>query len=135
MHPVHLPLAAENEHIHSLDTAISPSNTEESEALEAANFCYPGAVGEPIWAMITCCPEISFPIVKHSAFSTHSAAAHYTPVKQIFKFNSGMLDYGLAYWCISPHCTLPAHPHPSMLTNPSDHPLFHNISDATEHFS
>jgi Reverse transcriptase (RNA-dependent DNA polymerase) len=68
MHPVHLPVAADNAHIHFLDTAVPLSNTEEGEALEAGNFCYQGAVGEHIWAMITCRPEISFPIVN----SVHS---------------------------------------------------------------
>ena len=135
MHPVHLPMAADNAHIHSLDTAIPPSNTAECEALEAANFRYRGAVGELIWAMITCRPEISFPIIKLSQFSTQPAAAHYTAVKRIFKFLSGTLDYGLTYWRISPHATLPDHPPPPMLTNPADQHLFHNVSDATEHFS
>ena len=134
MHPVHLPMAADNEHIHSLDTAIPPSTSEECEALEAANFRYRGAIGELIWAMITCRPEISFPVVKLSQFSTHPAAAHYTAVKCIFKFLSGTLDYGLTYWHMSPHSTLPDHLPPPMLTNPADQHLFHNVSDAIEHF-
>ncbi len=53
MNPTHLPMAADNEYIRSLDTAPSPS-PEEHRALESAHFRYRGAtiIGEHIWAMM-----------------------------------------------------------------------------------
>ena len=81
MQAAQLLMAADFAHIHSLDTAIPPSTSEECEALEAANYRYRGAVSELTWAMITCRPGISFPVVELSQISTHPAVVHYTTMK------------------------------------------------------
>ena len=115
MHPVHLSVAPDNATMDvfcSLDTAISPTNTEECEALDTPIFCCYGAVGVLIWAMFICRPEISFPVVDLSTVSTllQTISANYI----CNCFVAGTLDYGLSYWLMFSIPTLPAPPPPSM---------------------
>jgi hypothetical protein len=55
------------------DTATLPTDDNGRATLES-NFRYRCGIGELIWAMITCRPEISFPVTKLSQFSAHPAA-------------------------------------------------------------
>ena len=120
MHDKLFPMSPENDYIHSLDTAVPPTTDAGRLALENGHFRYRGAIGELIWAMITCRPELSFPVCKLSQFSADPAKIHYDAVRHIFSFLSGTLDYGLTYWRITPHASLPKIAAPVLLTNPSD---------------
>jgi hypothetical protein len=96
MKPTHLPMPADNEYIRTLDTATAPTNEAPCHALvEQVHFQYHGAIGELIRAMITCCPDLSFPVVKLSQFPTSPSALHYTAVKRVFRYLSGTIDHGL----------------------------------------
>jgi hypothetical protein len=128
-----LPMPADNDHIKALDSILFPPTTSEGEhlALETSYFRYWGAIGELIWAMITCCPELSFPLVKLSQFSTqHHVALHNPAVKeQDFKYLTGTLDHGLTYWCPLSHPIFPSILPPSpRLANPADqHPIMMSL--------
>lgn len=80
---------------------------------------------ELIWPMLTCHPDIAFPLIKLSQFSNAPANIHYTAAKCIFRYLSGTLDQGVTYWrpapltsldasvplvCTSPDTTVPDHP-------------------------
>jgi hypothetical protein len=132
MHRITLPMSADNEHIRSLDTAPAPSSAD-SAKLEGL-FRYRGAIGELIWAMITCRPEISFPVTKLSQFATAPAKLHYDAVKRIFRYLNGTLDHGLTYWRTTPHASLPSLSPPLRLQATVDLPLSHDVSDATEKY-
>jgi hypothetical protein len=66
----------QHQHIHSLDSTISPSTAADCEAMEAANPSHYSAVDQLIQVLITCCPVISFPDERLSKFSTHPATTH-----------------------------------------------------------
>jgi hypothetical protein len=135
MKPTNLPMSPDNEHVCSLDTTVLPATSTEHDALESANFRHRGAIGELIWARITCRPELSFPVVKLSQFSINHAHIHYLAVKKVFEFLSVILNFGLTYWRTIPNSNLPfLQPCPDMLTNTADCHLFHGNSDS-EHFS
>jgi hypothetical protein len=133
MHAKHLPMSSENEHIHALDTAEPPSTAAGKLALENAHFRYRGAIGELIWAIITCRPEISKPVCKLSQFSTTPAKIHYDATRHIFSFLAGTQDYGLTYWHKTPHPSLPKLAAPPLLTAPSDRHMSHDTSEADAH--
>jgi hypothetical protein len=135
MKPSKLPMPADNNHIKALDTILCPTTEAEHLALETSYFRYRGAIGELIWAMITCRPELSFPVVKLSQFSTHPAALHHQAVKRVFKYLAGTLDHGLTYWRPSSHPELPSISPPSRLAHPADQHLHHDVSDASERYS
>ena len=44
-------------------------------------FSYRQAIGEIIYAMVTCGPDISFPLIKLSQYSTHPSIGHFKAVK------------------------------------------------------
>jgi hypothetical protein len=130
MHANHLPMSSENDYIRSLDTAEPPTTFVGKLALENAHFRYHGAIGELIWAMITCRLKISFPVCKLSQFSAVPAKVHYAATCHIFSFLAGTQDYGLTYWCNTPHPSLPKIASPPFLAAPSDRHMSHDTSDA-----
>ena len=134
MHPVALLMAADNDYIRSLDTATAPET--ERQAIESSQFRYRHAVGELIWAMITCRPALAFPITKLSQYATDPAPIHYTAAKRIiFKYLNAMPDRDLTYWRTKPHPSLPHLPPPVHLTAPSDQSLFHDVIDSAESYT
>jgi hypothetical protein len=68
MHPVALPMSTDNEHVRLLGTATPPPNDTPACAALESKFRYRCGIGELIWAMITCRPEISFPVTKLTSF-------------------------------------------------------------------
>jgi hypothetical protein len=114
MHKVALPMSADNDHdVRVLDTATPPPGDAHSCAALESNFRYHCGIGELIWAMITCRPEISFPVTKLSQFSAHPAALHYDAVKRVFHYLNSTPEHGLTYWRTSAHAYLPMHPPPA----------------------
>jgi hypothetical protein len=128
-------MAADNDHTRSLDTATAPETDSERQALESSQFAYCHAVGELIWAIITCRPELAFPVTKLSQYANDPALIHYTAVKCIFKYFNATPDDGLTYWHTKPHPSLPHLPPPVCLTAPSDQSLFHDVSDSAESYT
>jgi hypothetical protein len=114
------PHVFKNDHIHSLDTVEPSTNAAAGKlALENAHFRYRGAIGELIWAMITCRPKISFPVCKLSQFSTACAKIHYDAIRHIFSFFAGTQEYGITYWRKTPHPSLPKIASPPFLAAPA----------------
>ena len=56
------------------------------------NFKYRVGIGESIYALITCCPDIIFHLVKLSQYSVQPAEIHYQAVKQLFKYLRATID-------------------------------------------
>jgi hypothetical protein len=65
--------------------------------MDKSRFRYRADVGKIIWPMITVRPELSFPIVKLSQFSSHPAIVHYDAVYSIFQFLYNTRQDGLTY--------------------------------------
>ena len=59
-----------NDYIHSLETC-TPLDKAELEKIEKEfGFTYRQGIGELLYAMITCRPDILFPLIKLSQYST-----------------------------------------------------------------
>jgi hypothetical protein len=71
------------------------------------NYNYQQAIGELIYAMVTCRPDISFPLIKLSQYSANPAEIHYKAVIDIFWYLHATLNDGLIYWRPAPHPDLP----------------------------
>ena len=63
--------------------------------------------------MVTCCPDISFPLIKLSQYSSNPAEEHYEALKHIFRYVKATSDDGLYYWRPKPQNNLPALPFPT----------------------
>ena len=61
-----------------LDTTPLPANYTEREQLEVEmGFSYRQALGEMLFAMVTCRPDISFCVIKLSKYSNNPGREHY----------------------------------------------------------
>lgn len=83
LNPTHLPMAADNNHVRTLDDAIPLTESERAD-IEHNSPSFRTLMGELIWPMITCRPDIAFPVIKLSQFSNAPAAIHFTAAKRIF---------------------------------------------------
>jgi dUTPase len=89
--------------------SYKPLTDIEKHALEKElGFGYRQAVGEIIYAMVTCRPDISFAIIKLSQYSVKPGAIHYEALKHLYKYLMHTKDDGIYYWREQPHPTLPA---------------------------
>ena len=126
-----VPMNASNEHLRKLDVARGPKleTPKEHQALaDRMGFSYRQAIGELIWAMITCRPDISFATVKLSQFSTFPAEIHYKAVKDVFRYLRATKDMGIYYWKTNGNPNLPRAPLPARLSTEDDPDLIHDLS-------
>ena len=103
-----LPMNAEPKFQQQLESAKPPSTKEEQHSLQKKmGLKYRQAIGELLYAMVTCRPDISFPVIKLSQYSLNPAEAHYKAVKQLFLYLRSTADDGIYYWRKDPYHTLP----------------------------
>lgn len=106
-----------------LDQAEGPTDPTEKHTLEnEMGFNYRNALGEALFAMITCRPDISFPVIKLSKFANNPAKVHYQALKNVFRYLRQTIDDGLIYWRTSTNEDF-------MLTPSSIPKTFHHKSD------
>jgi len=117
-----LPYPADNAYTKELDTATPPTTEEERQQLESKyKFKYRSLIGEIIWPMIKCRPEISFHITKLSQSMANPADAHYHALHQVLEFLLLTPDEGIYYWRDEPRDDLPEQPFPTL--QPDNHIL------------
>lgn len=81
-----------------LDTAIPLKDDEEKEALEKEmGFGYRNAIGEIMFLMVTCRPDISYATIKLSKFCNNPAREHYIAVKNIYRYLREKVDDRIIY--------------------------------------
>ena len=80
-------------------------------------FGYRKAIGELIYAMITCRPDISYAVIKLSQYSTRPAAIHFDAVKSVYQYLWQTKEEGITYWRKAPRMDLPPHPLPEIVND------------------
>ena len=113
------PMADNSDYQRNLETAKPLSDSERKEYEEKQGFTYRQAIGELIYALVTCRPDIAFAVIKLSQYSTAPAEIHYEAVKRIFVYLHQTIDEGIYYWRKSPRLDLPIGklPHPTQANN------------------
>ena len=96
----------------SLETATPLSQHDLPLVEKEYGFSYRSAIGEIIYALVTCRPEISFPCIKLSQYSARPAKVHFDAVKHLYKYLYATHDDGIYFWRARPHLDLPKHPDP-----------------------
>ena len=105
-----------------LDNAVGPTSEEEKFALhQEMNFSYRQALGEALFAMVTCRPDISFAIIKLAKFANSPAKEHYIALKNVFRYLRHTITDGITYWREKPQI----HPFLQKSKTPT---LFHQIN-------
>ena len=107
-HTFPIPMKSESSYIKHLEQAIPPATDKARIRLQREmKFNYWQAIGELIYTMVTCQPDISFPLIKLSQYSTNPSREHYDAVKDIFYYLNCTKYEGIYYWRPMPNEDLP----------------------------
>ena len=94
-----VPMRSESKYLHELENAKGPENDKEKQKLEIEmNFNYRQALGEVLYAMVTCRPDISIAVTKLSQYSQNPSEIHYVALKNIFRYLRITKRDGIIYW-------------------------------------
>ena len=81
-----IPMRTDSAYLHEIEMA-EPLSPQDPIKLEAElGFSYRQAIGELIYALVTCRPDISFSTIKLSQYSAALVAIHYNAVKGIYRY-------------------------------------------------
>ena len=127
-----IPLPAEAEFVKSLETATPPKTIPEAEALKKEmGFNYRKVIGESLWPMVKCRPDISPHIIKLSQYLDNPAKAHYLAARQLMHYLSVTVDEGIYYWREKPVMELPDEPLPALhVTQPGTSGKLEGLTDS-----
>lgn len=103
-----LPMKAEHGYQKLLEEAPTPMTPDAITALQhKMGFNYRQAIGELLYAMVTCRPDISYPVIKLSQYSNNPGELHYEAIKNVLTFLHSTQDEGIIYWRTEPNQDLP----------------------------
>lgn len=103
-----LPLPSEAAFIKELEQAVPPSTRTEQEILQKEmGFSFRSVVGELIWPMVKCRPDIAPHIIKLSQYLSNPARQHYLAARQLAEYLAATIDAGIYYWRDEPVQSLP----------------------------
>ena len=93
------PMRSNTKYLEELENDVGPSSEQDRKELETnMGFKYRGALGEALYAMITCRPDISVPIMKLSQYANNPAEIHYVALKNVFRYLRSTIDKGITFW-------------------------------------
>ena len=83
-------------------------------------FGYRKAIGELIWPMTTCRPDLSQAVMKCASASAAPTETHYNAVKSIFRYLASTMKDGIYFWRTQPRLDLPEDELPQINSTPQD---------------
>ena len=119
-----IPMRNDTKYTAELETTKGPQEEKEKAELEKRmGFNYRQTIGELLYAMITCRPDIAVAVTKLSQYSNHPAEIHYKAVKNVFRFLRSTKSEGLYFWKQKSSHTdiLPPAILPRFYTDPKEH--------------
>ena len=103
------PLPTRTQFIRTFLSAVGDSDEKKQKALaEKMGFGYRNGIGELIYAMITCRPDLSYAVVRSAQYSACPHEQHYNGIKHLLKYLYLTRDDGLYFWRSEPNENLPA---------------------------
>jgi hypothetical protein len=115
------PLPTDPAWIKKFNAAVGPTDPDEQQQLATKmEIKYKGGVGELIWAMTTCRPDISFTSVKLSQSNSAPAEHHYHGLKHAIRYVFITRHDGIYFWRTKPRNELPVGPLPTVNSNLKD---------------
>ena len=106
-HKFPTPMISEPAYQRKLETLETPTEQEIAQLETKHGFGYRQAIGELIYALVTCRPDISFPVIKLSQYSTRPTEIHFEAVKNIYRYLNATKDDGIYFWRKTPRDDLP----------------------------
>ncbi len=122
------PLPSDTTFISNLENAIIPNTQEEKQQLrDRMGWHYRQVIGEVIYPMMKCRPDIAFHATKLSQYMDNPAEEHYHALRHLCKYLSDTIYDGIYYWRDKPRMDLPDAPLPksyhdnyTLEVNPAD---------------
>jgi hypothetical protein len=115
------PLPTDKDWIKTFNAVTGSTDAKEIAKLESAmNIKYRGGVGELIWAMTTCRPDLSYASVKLSQSNNAPAEHHFHGLRHTIRYLYTTRNDGIYFWRTSPRHELPEGPLPPVNSNKRD---------------
>ena len=119
-----IPMRNDSKYLFEIENTTGPSTPKEKFDLEQRmGFSYRQAIGEALYAMVTCRPDISIAVTKLSQYSNSPAEIHYKAIKNLFRYLRATANDGLIFWKSQKQHTdiLPAGKMPTSLSDSNEH--------------
>ena len=97
-HNLPLPMSNDSAYNRTIESSVPLDKEQLIKVEEQYGFGYRQAIGELIYAMVTCRPDISFPLIKLSQYSTFPSEEHFKAVKNIYLYLQATKEEGIYYW-------------------------------------
>jgi hypothetical protein len=128
--PFPTPLGSSESFLKRLYTTVGDPSPKVQAALEKSmGIKYRKAIGELIWPMTTCRPDLSQSVVKCAQASACPAEVHYCAVKSIFRYLAATISDGIYFWWTEANMDLPDDPLPTVSSTPHDIELMNRPVD------
>ena len=115
------PLGSSESFVRRLYEAVGDPDPKVQTALEKTmGIKYRKAIGELIWPMVTCRPDLSQAVVKCSQASACPSEIHFKAVRSIIRFVAATIDDGIYFWRVEPRLDFPDDPLPTISSSPHD---------------
>ncbi|KAL7505137.1 hypothetical protein ACHAXN_002641 [Cyclotella atomus] len=101
-------------------TEGDPSVAAQAQLEKQTGIKYRKAIGQLIWPMTTCRPDLAQATVKLAQHSAAPAEVHYNGVKSVFRYLAATMDEGIVFWRTEPCMDLPDDPLPKIWSTPHD---------------
>ena len=103
-----------------LNAVGNPDPAIQDELSTRMGLKYRNGVGELIYALVTCRPDISYAVVKCAQSTVAPHEVHYHALRHILKYLYTTKDDGIYFWRQSPNSSLPSAPIPHVNSSPDD---------------
>ena len=124
-----MPMRSDSAYQTSLEIAARPLISDKADEIASnMGFSYRQAIGELIFAAVTCRIDILYAVIKLSQYSSSPAAVHFMAVKNIFRYLRTHPDEGHHLGRTQPMLDLPSMPFPDI--RPDNYVLTFNNHDA-----
>jgi hypothetical protein len=115
------PLPSDDKWLKLFNSATGDPDPKRQAALaKDQQLSYRSSVGELIWAMTTCRPDLAYTAVKLSQSNTAPDTVHFNGLKHALKFLYNSRDDGIYFWRTAPRPELTEGPPPTINSNKQD---------------
>ena len=114
-----VPMHHDPKYVRKLESA-EPADDKQCRQLEKKyGFKFRQGIGELIYAMMMCRPDISYAVIKLSQYSTKPSEIHFQAVQHIYKYLWATKEEGITYWRTNQRHDLPKIALPALKQDPN----------------
>jgi hypothetical protein len=108
-----VPFPADKNYLKQMQDCQPPQTQPDQKKLEVEmGFKYHQVMGELMFPMVKCRPDISSHIIYLSQFMDNPSAKHYQALRDVARYLSETPNHGIYYWRTTPNPDLPSAPLP-----------------------